>query len=72
MTDDVVNNEVAASWGKAAIGARAERDIIGERLTIAITEVVEHYDNCIVTADIDGGPTRLGLFSYPTMISSSN
>ena len=39
----------------------AERDIIGERLTIAVTEVVKHYDNFIVTADIDGNFDRRGL-----------
>ena len=64
VTDGIVNGEVVASWGNAAIRARAERDIIGERLTIAITEVVEHYDNRIVTADIDSGPARLGLLFH--------
>jgi hypothetical protein len=61
VTDGIVNDEVVASWGKAAIRARAERDIIGERLTIAATEVVKHYDNFIVTADIDGNFYKRGL-----------
>jgi hypothetical protein len=41
------------TWGKAAIRAWAERDIIGERLTTAVTKVVKHYDNFIAAADID-------------------
>ena len=42
-------------WGKAAIRRWAERDIIGEGLTIAVTKVVKHYDSFVVTADIDDG-----------------
>jgi hypothetical protein len=61
VTDGIVNDEVVESWGKAAIRARAERDIIGERLTIAATEVAKHYDNFIVTADIDGKFYKRGL-----------
>jgi hypothetical protein len=59
--DALVNDQLRDYWGKAAIMGWAERDIIGERLTIAITEVVKHYDNVIVTADIDGNFDRRGL-----------
>jgi ketosteroid isomerase-like protein len=59
--DALVNDQLRDYWGKAAIRAWAERDIIGERLTIAVTEVVKHYDNFIVTADIDGNFDRRGL-----------
>jgi|SRR5580700_11545313 ketosteroid isomerase-like protein len=52
--DALVNDQLRDYWGKAAIRDWAERDIIGERLTIAVTKVVKHYDNFIVTADIDG------------------
>jgi len=52
--DALVNDQLRDYWGKAAIKDWAERDIIGERLTIAVTKVVRHYDNFIVTADIDG------------------
>jgi hypothetical protein len=30
------------------------RDIIGERLVMDVTGVIEHYGNFIVTASIDG------------------
>jgi ketosteroid isomerase-like protein len=59
--DALVNDQLRDYWGKAAIRACAERDFIGERLTIAVTEVVKHYDNLIVTADIDGNFDKRGL-----------
>ena len=59
--DALVNDQLRDYWGKAAIRCWAERDIIGERLTIAVTEVAKHYDNFIVTADIDGNFDRRGL-----------
>src|SRR5580692_742208 len=59
--DALVNDQLRDYWGKTAIRCWAERDIIGERLTIAVTKVVEHYDNFIVTADIDGNFDKRGL-----------
>jgi hypothetical protein len=59
--DALVNDQLRDYWGKAAIREWAERDIIGERLTIAITKVVKHYENFIVTADIDGNFDKRGL-----------
>jgi ketosteroid isomerase-like protein len=59
--DALVNDQLRDYWGKAAIKDWAERDIIGERLTIAVTKVVRHYDNFIVTADIDGKFDKRGL-----------
>ena len=59
--DALVNDQLRDYWGKAAIKGWAERDIIGERLTIAVTKVVKHYDNFIVTADIDGNFDKRGL-----------
>jgi hypothetical protein len=59
--DALVNDQLRDYWGKAAIRDWAQRDIIGERLTIAVTKVVRHYDNFIVTADIDGNFDKRGL-----------
>ena len=59
--DALVNDQLRDYWGKAAIREWAERDFIAERLTIAVTEVVKHYDNLIVTADIDGNFDKRGL-----------
>ena len=59
--DALVNDQLRDHWGKAAIRSWAEREIIVERLTIAVTKVVKHYENFIVTADIDGNFDKRGL-----------
>jgi ketosteroid isomerase-like protein len=59
--DALVNDQLRDYWGKAAIRCWAERDIISEGLTIAVTKVVKHYDNLIVTANIDGNFDKRGL-----------
>lgn len=59
--DALVNDQLRDYWGKTAIREWAERDIIGERLTISITKILQHYDNFIVTADIDGNFDKRGL-----------
>jgi hypothetical protein len=59
--DALVNDQLHDYWGKAAIREWAERDIIGERLTMDVTEVVEHYGNYIVTANVDGNYDKRGM-----------
>jgi hypothetical protein len=59
--DALVNDQLRDYWGKADIKCWAERDIIGEGLTIAVTKIVKHYENFIVTANIDGNFDKRGL-----------
>jgi len=59
--DALVNDQLRDYWGKAAIREWAERDIIGERLTMNVVGVIEHYGNFIVTANIDGDFDKRGL-----------
>jgi ketosteroid isomerase-like protein len=59
--DALVNDQLRDYWGKAAVRRWAERDIIGEKLTIAVTKVVKHYDSFVVTAQIDGNFDKRGL-----------
>src|SRR5258708_27697876 len=59
--DELVNDQLRDYWGKAAIRRWAERDIIGEKLTIAVTKVVKHYDSFVVTAEIDGNFDKRAL-----------
>src|SRR3954447_21702144 len=62
FTDDaLVNDQLRDYWGKSAIREWAARDIIGEALTMDVTEVVEHYGNFIVTANVDGTYDKRGL-----------
>ena len=59
--DALVNDQLRDYWGLAAIRKWAERDVIGEQMRIQVTEVIEHYRNYIVTADIDGMFDKRGL-----------
>jgi len=59
--DALVNDQLRDYWGKAAIRDWAERDIIGEKLTIAVTKIVRHHGNFIVTAEVDGNFDKRGL-----------
>ena len=59
--DALVNDQLRDYWGKAAIRDWAERDIIDDRLTIAVTKIVNHYGNFIVTANVDGNFDKRGL-----------
>jgi hypothetical protein len=59
--DALVNDQLRDYWGKPAITEWAQRDIIGERLTMDVTKVVEHYGNFILTANVDGDYDKRGL-----------
>jgi hypothetical protein len=59
--DALVNDQLRDYWGKPAIREWAERDIIGERLTMKVTKLVNHYGNFIATADVDGDYDKRGL-----------
>jgi hypothetical protein len=59
--DALVNDQLRDYWGKPAIREWAKRDIIGERLTMNVTKVINHYGNFIVTAKVDGNYDKRGL-----------
>jgi hypothetical protein len=59
--DALVNDQLRDYWGKPAIREWARRDIIGERLTMNVTEVIDHHGNFIVTANVDGDFDKRGL-----------
>src|SRR5712675_400869 len=59
--DALVNDQLRDYWGKPAIRQWAARDIIGERLTMRVVKIVEHYGHFIVTANIDGNYDKRGL-----------
>ena len=59
--DALVNDQLRDYWGKPTVREWAKRDIIGERLTMNVTKVISHYDNFIVTANVDGNYDKRGL-----------
>ena len=55
FTDDaMINDRHRQFWGKDAIRRWCEIEITGDHVTMGVTDVVNHYGDCIVTADIDG------------------
>ena len=67
--DALVNDQLRDYWGKPAIREWAERDIIGETLTMNVTEVINNYGNFIVTANVDGNYDKRGLLD-PLVLAS--
>jgi hypothetical protein len=59
--DALVNDQLRDYWGQPAIREWARRDIIGERLTMNVTKVIDHHGNFIVTANVDGDFDKRGL-----------
>jgi hypothetical protein len=59
--DALVNDQLRDYWGKPAIRKWAKCYIIGERLTMNVTEVINHHGNFIVTANVDGDYDKRGL-----------
>ena len=59
--DALVNDQLRDHWGKPAIREWVKREIIGVRLTMNVTKVITHYENFIVTANVDGNYDKRGL-----------
>ena len=61
VDDALVNDQLQDHWGKKAISAWAARDIIGERMTLEVVNIVQHYGHSIVTTHVDGLFDKRGL-----------
>lgn len=59
--DALVNDQLRDFWGDQAIRGWARDEVIGERLTLRVTNVREHHGEVIVTAEVDGDFDREGL-----------
>jgi hypothetical protein len=59
--DALVNDQLRDYWGKPAIREWAALDIIGQSLTMDVTNVIKHYGNLIVTANVVGEFDMTGL-----------
>lgn len=57
----LVNDQLRDYWGIDAILAWAEREIIGDKVTMQVIKVVEHFGDTIVTAHVDGDYDKTGL-----------
>ena len=61
VDDALVNDQLTDYWGRQAIASWAARDMIGERLTLKVVKILQHYGNSIVTAHADGLFDKRGL-----------
>jgi hypothetical protein len=57
----LVNDQLRDYWGLDAIEAWAGREIIGDKVTMNVVKVVEHFGDTIVTAHMDGDYDKTGL-----------
>ena len=71
--DALVNDTHREFWGVDAIRRWAAKEIIGDKVTVEVTEVIEHYGQTIVRGRYDGDydksnlPGELILTSYFTV-----
>jgi len=71
--DALVNDAHREFWGREAIRRWAARELVGDRVTITVTEVLYHHGDTIVRGRYDGNydktdlPDELILTSYFTV-----
>jgi len=59
--DAFVNDARREFWGKDAIRAWLEREVIGDKVTMDVTASSEHYGDVAVSAVMDGDYDKTGL-----------
>jgi hypothetical protein len=59
--DALVNDQLHDHWGRQQILQWAQRDIIGESLTIHVIASAWHYGHIVLTASVDGMFEKRGL-----------
>ena len=68
FADDALVNDRREFWGKDAIRAWLDREIIGDKVTTNPTATAEHYGEVIVHAVTDGDYDKTGL-PYPLVLT---
>ena len=71
FADDALVNDVHREfWGREAIRRWAARELVGDRVTVEVTEVLDHHGDTIIRGRYDGDydktnlPDELILSSY--------
>lgn len=59
--DALVNDARREFWGAAAIRRWVAREMVGDHVTLEVTEVVGHYGQTLVRARYDGDYDKTGL-----------
>ena len=62
FADDALVNDVRREfWGTEAIRRWVAREIVGDRVTIEVTDVLDHHGNTIVRGRYDGNYDKTNL-----------
>jgi ketosteroid isomerase-like protein len=59
--DALVNDNHREFWGADAIRAWVEREMVGDHVTLDVTEVIDHHGDTYVRARYDGDYDKAGL-----------
>ncbi|QAA93202.1 nuclear transport factor 2 family protein [Pollutimonas thiosulfatoxidans] len=59
--DSIVNDQLQQWRGLAELCSWAQRDVIGEQLTLHPIHCLQHYGHCVVAAHADGTFDKRGL-----------
>jgi SnoaL-like protein len=71
--DALVNDAHREFWGREAIARWVAKELVGDKVTIAVTEVLDHHGDTIVRGRYDGDfdkanlPDELILTNYFTV-----
>jgi SnoaL-like domain len=71
--DALVNDAHREFWGREAIRRWVARELVGDRVTVTVTEVLDHHGDAIVRGRYDGDydktnlPDELILTNYFTV-----
>ncbi len=61
VADAIVNDQLQQWRGLAQLSEWAERDVIGEQLSLRAIRCIQHYGHCVVAAHADGNFDKRGL-----------
>ena len=59
--DALVNDVHREFWGREAIRGWVARELVGDRVTVAVTEVLDHHGDIIVRGRYDGNYDKTNL-----------
>lgn len=59
--DAIVNDQLQQWRGLAELSEWAERDVIGQQLSMRAIHCIQHYGHCVVAAHADGNFDKRGL-----------
>jgi hypothetical protein len=60
-SDALVNDVHREFWGREAIRRWVAREIVGDRVTVAVTEVLDNHGDTVVRARYDGDYDKTNL-----------